>query len=216
MGLGVDQNVLRRSVGHQGLQNEAVADVFCAGVQLTVGKGPGAALAELDVAGGVQLPRGPEAVHVRFPPLHRTAPLQQDGPQARPGQHQGGKQPSGSGTHYHRRDGRGGQGSGQQITRRPLHAGDLFMTALQNVGLVFHIGLHGVYHGHALPGVHAAAQHPQGEKVLFPDLQDAGRLGGQGAHVGPGRQLDVFHFQHGSLSFLRSRRYFTTDLETRK
>ena len=90
------------------------------------------------------------------------------------------------------------------------------MAPLQNVGLVFHTGLYGVYHGHALPGIHAAAQHPQGQNVLFPDLQDTGRLGGQGAHIRAGRQFDVFYFQHGSISFLRSRRYFTTDLELRK
>ena len=129
VGLGVDENVLRGTVGHQRLQNEAVADVLRPGVQLAVGERPGAALTELDVAGEVQLPRGPEAVHVRLPPLHGTAPLQQNGPQARTGQHQGSEQARRPRAHHHRGDLRRGQGGGQEIAGLPFQTGDFFIPA---------------------------------------------------------------------------------------
>ena len=91
VGLGVDEDVPGRAAGHQLLQNEAVADVLGAGVQLAVGEGPGAALAELDIGGQVQRSRGPEPLHIGPALFHAPAPLQQDGPQTGPGQHQRGE-----------------------------------------------------------------------------------------------------------------------------
>ena len=76
MGLGVHQNVLRGAVLHQLLQDKAVADVLGAGIELAVGKGTGAALAELDVGDEVQHTCGPEPLHVLRPLLHAAAPLQ--------------------------------------------------------------------------------------------------------------------------------------------
>ena len=54
MGLGVVENLLRRPAFNQFLQNKTVTGIFGAGVQLAVGKGAGAALPELDVAGEIQ------------------------------------------------------------------------------------------------------------------------------------------------------------------
>ena len=75
MGLGVDEDVLRRAVADQGFQNEAVAGVPGAGVQLAVGEGSRAALAKLDIGLQVQPPRFPEPLHILRPPLHIPAPL---------------------------------------------------------------------------------------------------------------------------------------------
>ena len=75
MGSGVREDALRRAAAHQRLHNEPVAHVTGAGVQLPVGKRTGAALAELDVAFGVQRAAAPEALHVRLPLFYRAASL---------------------------------------------------------------------------------------------------------------------------------------------
>jgi len=75
VGLGVREDALRRAAAHQRLHNEPVAHVTGAGVQLPVGKRTGAALAELDVALGVQCAAAPEALHVRLPLFYRAASL---------------------------------------------------------------------------------------------------------------------------------------------
>ena len=53
MGTGVPEDALRRAVGHQLSQDEAVAGVPGAGIQLAIGEGPSAPLAELDVGLGL-------------------------------------------------------------------------------------------------------------------------------------------------------------------
>ena len=75
MGLGVIEDLLRRTAADQLLQNKAVPEVLSTGVELAVGKGPGAALSELNVAGEVQLSGGPEALHIGSAVLHAAAPL---------------------------------------------------------------------------------------------------------------------------------------------
>lgn len=93
MGLGVNENVLRRAAGGQLLQNEAVAGVPGAGVELSVGKGAGAPLSKLHVGPGIQHAGAPEVLHIRRSMLHASSPFQHNGPQTRPGQHQSGEQP---------------------------------------------------------------------------------------------------------------------------
>ena len=138
MGLGVHQNILRSAAGDQLLQNEAVADVPGAGVELAVGKGTGAALPELNVGGEVQLPGGPEALHVLRPALHAPSTLQQDGTQPRPGQYQGGKEARGARAHHHRRNILGRQRGREQIAGGALDPGDFFAAAaLEHGGLIF-------------------------------------------------------------------------------
>ena len=77
----------RGAAGDQLLQNEAVADVPGTGVEFSVGEGAGTALTELDIAGGVQHAGLPKPLHIGGPVLHTAAPLQQDGPETRAGQH---------------------------------------------------------------------------------------------------------------------------------
>ena len=76
VGLGVGQNGIRCAAADQRLQNEAVAQILRAGVQLAVRKGAGAALAKLDVAVRVQRAAGPEALNVRLTVFYRPAALQ--------------------------------------------------------------------------------------------------------------------------------------------
>ena len=75
------------------------------------------------------------------------------------------------------------------------------MTALQNQIFVLDGNCHGIYNGHVFPGIDAFAQDLKILNVLFADLQDAGGLGSQSAHVGTGDQFDGFNFQHGGASF---------------
>ena len=202
MGLGVGQDLLRRAAGGQRLQDEAVAGVLGAGVQLAVGKGPGAAFPELDVAAGVQLPGGPEPLHIGPALLHGPAPLQQDGPQAGPGQHQGGEQSGRSRAHHHWWMLRRRRRRRQEVAGPPDQPGDLFAAAAaQDRRLVLDLRLYGVDHRHFLPGVDAAAQYPQVDQVLFPHLRQAGGLCGQLGHVGAGGQFDIFDLQQGRCSF---------------
>ena len=205
MGLGVGQNVLRRPAGHQLLQNEAVARVFGAGVQLSVGEGAGAALAELDIGGGVQRAGGPEALHIRLPRLHGTAPLQQDGPQARPGQHQGAEETRRSCSHHHRRPLRRGPGGGKRVGGPGDRETHPFAAASpRGGGLVFDGDLHGVNHEYPVPGVHTAAEDTEGENICLPDPQQPGGLRGEAGSGGAGGELDVFDFQQACHApFLR-------------
>ena len=53
-----------------------MAQILRTGVQLAVGKGAGAALAELDIAVRVQRAAGPEALNVRLTVFYRPAALQ--------------------------------------------------------------------------------------------------------------------------------------------
>ena len=75
MGLGVHENALRRAAGNQLLQDEAMAQILGAGVQLSVGKSPGAALAKLHIGVGKKGPTGPKIFHILLPLLHGLAPL---------------------------------------------------------------------------------------------------------------------------------------------
>ena len=191
VGLGVDENVLRRAAGHQRLQNEAVAEVLGAGVQLAVGEGAGAALAELDIGGQVQLSCGPEPLHVRLPLFHRAAPLQQDGPLAGPGQHQSGEESGGPGPRHHGRDRRRRQGSGGRVDRLGDGPADLpAPDPAEHRRLILYGDLHRIDQADLLPGVHAAPQDPEGEEILLPHPQQAGGLGGQRPHAGLRRELD--------------------------
>ena len=141
------------------------------GIELAVGKGAGAALAELYVGLRVQHAGAPEVFHILLALLHAASPLQQDGLQARPGQHQRGKQPRRSRTYHHRRDFRRVLGCGQRIGGLTLDPGDLLtVAALQNGRLVPHRGDHRIDKAHILPGVHAAPDEAQVLQLLFPHL----------------------------------------------
>ena len=170
MGLGVIEDLLRRTAADQLLQNKAVPEILGAGVQLAVGKGPGAALSELNVAGEVQLSGGPEALHIGRAVLHAAAPLQQNGPCACSCQYQRGKQARRSRTHHHRRYFRRGHRLRELIDGPGGCLGNVLVPAAAEHGsFVRRLDLHGVDHADALPGVDAAAENVQRQQVLFGD-----------------------------------------------
>ncbi len=88
VGLGVIEDLLLRARADELLQHPPAALVFRAGVQLSVGKGSGAALAELYVRFRVERAAVPEGLHL-FPALRRgLAAFQNDRAQSRHGKHQ--------------------------------------------------------------------------------------------------------------------------------
>ena len=203
VGLGVHEDVRGRSAGDQPLQDEAVAGVLGSGVQLPIGEGPGPALAELDVAGQVQLPRGPEAFHVGPAGFHGAAPLQKDGPLARLRQHKGGEEPRRSRSHYHRRLFRRGQGFRQAVGRARLPAADLpAPAAAEDGGLVLRKNRQRIGQGHVFPGVHAAPEDPEVPEIRRAEAQQLCGLGPEVCLAAAGGEADAFKFDHGSAPFV--------------
>ena len=122
VGLMGPLNILRGPMGHENVENVGDAGVVHSGGQLAVGKRARAALAKLDVGGGGEPARPPKKLHVSGALVHVRAPLQHDGPQARPGQGQRGEQPRRAHPHHHGRQG-GGAVHRRQYIRCVLHGG---------------------------------------------------------------------------------------------
>ncbi len=196
VGLGVPEDGLRRAVGGQGLQNEPMAHVPGAGVQLAVGEGPRAPLAELDIGRGVQRPGGPEPLYVLLPPLHIPPPLQQDGRCAAPGQGQGAEEAPGPRAHHHGPGPGGGDGGGQPVDRLRGWEYAPVPPAAEDLVLVLHRRLEGVDKPHPLPGVDGFAEDPYFPDLRRRDPQGRRRLPGKEGLVLLQGQLDVLNLQH--------------------
>ena len=78
MGFCVIEDFLWRTAADQLLQNKAVPEILSAGVQLAVGKGPGAALSELYVRFRVQNAGFPERIDTFLSLFCRFAALQNE------------------------------------------------------------------------------------------------------------------------------------------
>ena len=124
MGLVGPLDVVRGPVGDKDVEDVGDAGVVHSGGELAVGEGARAPLAELDVGGVGQLAGLPEMLHILCTLIHVPAPLQYDGPQARPGQGEGGEQPRRTHPHHYRGQGRGSADGGKGIggVRNPDHA----------------------------------------------------------------------------------------------
>ena len=105
MGLVLPKNILRSPRPHEGLHHMADPGIVGPGGELAVGEGPGPSLAKLHVGLWIQVAALPEGRHVLHPLFQGLAPLQQDGPQARPGQAQGRQQSRRAAAHHHRGQG---------------------------------------------------------------------------------------------------------------
>ena len=196
MGLGIIEDALRRAVGGQGLQYEAVAHVSGAGVQLTVRKGACAALAELDVGLRIQHPGFPEPFHVLRPPLHVPAALQQDGTRAAPGQSQSAEQASGSRAHHDRWDLRRIDGVRQMI-RCLADRRDIFIfTAFQYGFFVSDCRPKGIDEPNALPGVDGPAKDLDLQHIRLWNPQSRRGPAPQEAFVLLQLQLYPFNLKH--------------------
>ena len=91
VGLGVIEHVLPGTVLIELAQHKGDAAVVGAGVQLAVGKGAGAALAELDVVFSVQRAAGAKALDCRDAGVHVPSALEYNGSCSRAGKQQRGK-----------------------------------------------------------------------------------------------------------------------------
>ena len=83
VGLGHEENLLRRAHAMEGLQHMAAAGILDARIELAVGERARAALAELDVALRLQRAAGPEGLHVPGALVHGLAALDDHGLQPR-------------------------------------------------------------------------------------------------------------------------------------
>ena len=147
-----------------------MSEILGAGVQLAVGKGPGTTLSELNVAGEIQFPGGPEALHIGRAILYTAPPLQQNGPCACSCQYQRGKQARRSRTHNHRRYLRRGHRLRELIDGPGGRLGNVLVPAAAEHGsFVRRLNLHGVDHADALTGVDAAAENVHRQQILFGD-----------------------------------------------
>ena len=100
MGLGIVGDALGRAVGGKLGEHEADAFIVRAGVQLAVGKGPGAALAELHVVLGVQLAAAAQALDGQRTRVHILSALEHDRPHSGARQQQRGEHPRGAKAHH--------------------------------------------------------------------------------------------------------------------
>ena len=102
MGFCVIANLRRGAVTGKLVQNPPIAEIVGIGVQLAVGKGSRAALAELHIVFRVQRTAGAEQIHRFLPGIHIAAPLQNNGSCPGIGQHQGRKHARRAESHNHR------------------------------------------------------------------------------------------------------------------
>ena len=102
MGLGVVENLLPGTGLHKLLQNPADSGVVHPGVQLAVGEGAGSPLAELDIAGRIQLPGGEKLLHLFMPGQGILPPFQHQRFQAGHGKNQRREHSGRAEAHHHR------------------------------------------------------------------------------------------------------------------
>ncbi len=195
MGICVPKNLAGCAECHEFPENLLHSGVVHPGMELTVGKRPRAALAELDVRFGVQRSALPEARNLRGPGVYILSPLQHDGPCTGPGQHQGAEQPRRSRPHNHR-----ALGQAQMLHREMVFAGrieaDLLAAALfEHLVLVGHVHPQGVDQSHVVlfPGVHRAAEHLE---ALYLAAQLPGQLFGELRLRLAGTKAQSLNFKH--------------------
>ena len=204
MGLGIHQDLRRRSAGHQPLQDETVANILRAGVQFPVGKSSGAAFTELDIGFRVQDSRRPETLHVRPAFFHTAAPLQKNGPLARLRQHQGRKESRRARPGHYRPPFRRRQRLRQAVDRSWFQAADFPAPAAAEGGkLVFQTDRQSVGQGHIFPGVHTPAEDLKVPQVRRAKAQQLRGLGSDLLLPAAGEKTDAFKFNHGRTSFRR-------------
>ena len=203
MGLGIHQNGFRSAAGNQCFQNEAMAGITGAGIQLSVRKGACAALAELDIGFRTEQPRLPESGYIGAALLHRQAPLQKNGMQTAFGQHQSGKQPGGSRPDHHGGRVRRRERGGQRIHGRRIHTDGAALAAAQNRLFIPDPDRHGVYQTQRRAGIHCPAEHRQGNNGLLRQMQQMSGLFSQQRFRLAGGQLQLLQLQQNKSPHLQ-------------
>ena len=164
MGLGIIEDVLSGPCRHELLQNPLNPGIIDAGVQLAVGKGTCAALAELDVTARIQRASCEKGLHLFMPGSGVLAPLQHQRLLSRHGEDQRRKHPRRPKAHHHRPQGGRLPLFGRAVEGNRRHGRPLAGRALQNlVFAALHRHIHGVddFHIRLFSGIHAAADDPQ-------------------------------------------------------
>ena len=201
--LGVIENILPCPRRHKLFQNPADSGVIDPGVQLAVGKGSRAALAELDVAFRVQLARLEEFFHLLVAGLGILSPFQHQRLPARQRQNQRGKHSTGAETHHHRAFLRRTGGFGRLVPRRRGDGCPLAAALLQNLLFTaIHRHVDGVDDAHIglLPGVHTPPDDPHAADFGVGDAQHPRRLKGKLVGAVFRRQGNIAQTDH--VSFL--------------
>ena len=139
MGFCVDENIFTRTEADEFLQNEAVARIFRAGVELAVGKRACAALAELDIGGRVERTGRPEALHVALALFDTLSAFEQNRPCAAAGEDERAEQTARSraddnGTHRRRFD-----ALGQNVALGDIARDVFIMAVFQHGGFIFNL-----------------------------------------------------------------------------
>ena len=214
MGPGQIKDFLRRAVGMQFIQYELASRVLDARGQLPVGKGPRAALAKLNVAFGVQLPRLREHGCGFLSFLHPLAPLQNDGAQPGPGQRQGGEhapraEPGDHGPkppvlspHRRRRVG------------RLYGGGDAGLQGFEQLFFPFqgHVHRHHEMHVSLVPGVHAFFADPPGDHPALVRLDLLQRDLKRRVCVRVQGHFQIANSDHAAPPPFRNREYYSTGI----
>ena len=154
-----------------------VVGVLDLAVQLAVGKGPRAALAELHVGLGIEHVLAPQAPGVLGALAHFLAPFQHDRPESHLGEQQSGKDAARTEADHQRALCRLLLGSdGQRLVAHVR--GDakvaVIVQARQQRGFVTHAEIEGVDEGHVtelLAGIVAALEHAELEQLAVVDTQ---------------------------------------------
>ena len=202
--LGVEEDVLVRARRGELLEDPADALVFDAGRELAVGERASAALAELDVALGVELARLPEALDLLSARFGVLSPLEDDRAQARLGQHERREHPGRAEAHHDRPVGLRADGPRHLVFRV---AGDGRLRAVghfQNFVLApLDEHVHGAEDAHVRFFARVYGLFAQIEPLDL-RLGDAKLPGGQlhePRHILPRRQGEIANPDHLSASF---------------
>ena len=160
MGLGIEKDVLPCAKFHKSLQNPANPGIIDTGIQLSVGKGARAALAELDIAAGVQLTGGEKPLHFGVAAGRILAPLQNDGALTGHSKDQRRKHTRRTKAHHHRALFKRLYVFRKAVADRGGHRRPLAAALLQDlIFAAFHRNIHGINDLHIgfLAGIHRSA-----------------------------------------------------------
>ena len=201
MGLGDGEDFRRRASAHKLGENLAaeMAGVLDAAVELAVGEGAGAALAELHVGFRVEQTFAPQVPRVFGALADGFAAIEDDRAEPHLGEHQGGEQAAGSGADHHRAWGIGG-GAGDEAVGH-VRRGKQAMVARetgQGGGLVAQRDVDGVDQRDRrfAPGVPGAAGHLERQQIAHRQCQPGkDRLRQRGRRMVE-RQLQFGETQH--------------------
>ena len=209
MGLMLPKDILRGPCRHEDLHHLGQAGVMGSRGEFSIGKGACAPFPKLNVGLRVQVPALPEGLHVLHPLLDGLAPFQQNRPEARPGQSEGGKQPRRPAAHHHRRQGGNPRHLRKCVGHRRLHQRNLIPLPPGYHRLLVGQGdihRHDIMDVPFLAGIDGLAHRDAPVEFPHRDPQCPGCLFPQKGLVPSGGQGDIPNPNHGCSPFPSPRR----------